>query len=70
MILKKPTKSKKTTSKIKDIEDKKVKNNGSPPTKAKPKELKPSLKNRDEAKSVKSKVKEPKLPLNKPKINK
>ena len=65
---KKPTKSKKTTSKIKDIENKKVKKNDSPSTKAKPKELKPSLQNRDEAKSVKSKVKESKLPLNKPKI--
>ena len=60
---KKPTKSKKTTSKIKDIENKQVKNNGSPPTKAKPRELKPSLKNKDETKSVKSKVKESKLPF-------
>ena len=32
------------------------------PTNAKPRELKPSLKNKDETKSVKSKVKESKLP--------
>ena len=59
---KKPTKSKKTTSKTKDIENKQVKKNDSSSTNAKPRELKPSLKNKDETKSVKSKVKESKLP--------
>ena len=59
---KKPTKSKKTTSKTKDIENKQIKENDSSLTKPKPRELKPSLKNKDETKSVKSKVKESKLP--------